>query len=48
MTWIRLALMLDFFVVAHKAARQILSKALQSLDRVKVLLVLKIFLKEDS
>ena len=45
MTRIRLALMLHFFMVANKAACQTLSKAI---DMVEVLLVLEIFLTEDS
>ena len=50
MTWIRFVLMLYFFMVAHKAACQKLSKAfLKSMKTlVEVLLVLKIFLTEDS
>ena len=48
--WIRLVLMLYFFVVAHKAACQTLLKAfLKSYeDRIEVSLVLDICPKEDS
>ena len=45
MTRIRFALMLYFFMVAHKAACQTLLKAF--LKSMKVLLVLEIFLTED-
>ena len=49
MTRIRLALMLYFFMVAHKAACQTLKKAfLKSMKTVEDLLVLDIFLIEDS
>ena len=49
MTRIRLALMLFFIIVAYKAACQIVSKAfLKSMKTVEVLLVLQIFLTEDS
>ena len=49
MTWIRLVLMLYFFMVAHKAACQTLSKAfLVYEDMVEVLLVLEIFLTENA
>ena len=45
MTWIKLVLMLYFFMVAHKAACQTLSKALEVYeDMVEVLLVLEIIL----
>ena len=46
MTLIRFVLMLYFFIVAHKAACQTLSKALLEVceDMVEVLLVLEIFL----
>ena len=48
MTWIRLALMLYFFTVVHKAADQTLSKAfLKSMKTVEVLLVLEIFLAQE-
>ena len=48
MTWVRLVLMLYFFMVAHKTACQILSKALEVFeDMVEVLMVLEIFLTED-
>ena len=44
MTWVKLVLMLYFFMVAHKAACQTLSKAfLKSEDMVEALLVLEIF-----
>ena len=45
MTWIKLVLMLYFFMVAHKAACQTLSKAFM---KSKVLLVLELFLTQDS
>ena len=50
MTWIRLVLMLYFFMVAYKAACQTLSKALlKSIkNMVEVLLVLEIFLTENA
>ena len=45
MTWIRFVLMLYFCMVAHKAACQTLSKALEVYeDMVEVLLVLEIIL----
>ena len=46
MTQIRLVLMMYFFMVAHKAACQTLSKGLLEVyeDMVEVLLVLEIFL----
>ena len=45
MTWIRLVLMLYFFMVAHKAAFQTLKGLLEVYeDMVEVLLVLEIFL----
>ena len=47
MTRIRLALMLYFFMLAHIAACQALSKAFYE-DMVEVLLVLEIFITEDS
>ena len=49
MTQIRLVLMMYFFMVAHKAACQTLSKGLLEVyeDMVEVLLVLKIFLTEN-
>ena len=47
MTRIRLVLMLYFFMVDIKAACQTLSKAIYE-DMVEVLLVLEIFLTEDS
>ena len=45
MTWIRFVLMLYFFMVAHKAACQTLSKAIIEVyeDMVEALLVLEIF-----
>ena len=46
MTWIRFVLMLYFFMVAHKAACQTLSKAF--LKSMRVFLVLERFLAEDS
>ena len=50
MTWIRLVLMLYFFMIAHKAACQTLSKAFLEVyeDMVEVLLVLEIFITNDS
>ena len=50
MTQIRLALMSCFFMVAHKAACQTLSKAFFEIyeDMVEVMLVLEMFLTEDS
>ena len=49
MTLIRLALMLYFFIVAHTAACQTLSKAYKVYkDMVEVLLLLEIFITEDS
>ena len=49
MSRIRLMLMLYFFMVANKAACQTLSKAfLVYDDMVEVVLVLEIFLTEDS
>ena len=50
MTRIKLVLMLYFFMAAHKAACQTLSKAFLKVyeDMVEVLLVLEIFLTEDS
>ena len=50
MTWIRFVLMLYFFMVAHKAACQTLSKVLLEVyeDMVEVLLVLEIFLTENA
>ena len=50
MTWIRFVLMLYFFMVAHKAAYQNPVKCLLEVyeDMVEVLLVLEIFLTEDS
>ena len=49
MTWIRFVLMLYFFMVAHKAAGQTLSKAfLKFEDMVEVLLVLEIFLTQNA
>ena len=50
MTRIRLALMSYFFIVAHKAACQNPVKGLLEVyeDMIEVLLVLKIFLTEDS
>ena len=51
-TRIRLVLMLYFLMVAHKAACQTLSKAFLNTevyeDMVEVLLMLEIFLTEDS
>ena len=46
MTWIRFVLMLYFFMVAHQAACQTLSKAIIEVyeDMVEALLVLEIFL----
>ena len=45
----KVLLMLYFFMVAHKAACQTLSKAfLKSMKTVEVLLVLEIFFSEDS
>ena len=48
MTWIRLVLMLYFFMVAHKAA--CLVKGLLEVfeDMVEVLLVLETFLTENA
>ena len=43
MTWIRFVLMLYFFMVAHKAACHEVYE-----DMVEILLVLEIFLTEDS
>ena len=50
MTWMRLALMLHFFMVAHKAACQTLSQAffLVYEDVVEVLLVLERFMIKGS
>ena len=57
MTWIRLALMLYFFIVAHIAAYGCPENCMQNPveglleayeDMVDVLLVLEIFLIEDS
>ena len=52
MTRTGLVLMLYFFIVAHKAACQTLSKAFLNTevyeDMVEVLLMLKIFLTKDS
>ena len=48
MTPIKLALMLYFFMVAHKAACQTLSKTLKSIKTEEVLPVLEIFLSKDS
>ena len=52
MTQIGFVLMLYFFMVAHKAACQTLSKAFLNTevyeDMVEVLLMLEIFLTEDS
>ena len=50
MTRMRLALMLYFFMFALKAACQTLSKAILEVyeDMIEVLLVLEIFLTEDS
>ena len=50
MTQIRLALMSCFFMVAHKAACQTLSKAFFEIyeDMVEIMLVLEMFLTEDS
>ena len=50
MTRIRLVPMLYFFMVAHKAACQTLSKAFFEVyeDMVEVLLVLEIFLTENA
>ena len=49
MTWIRFVLMLYFFMVAHKAACQTLSKAfLKSMNMVEVFLVLEIFLTVNA
>ena len=50
MTWIRFVLMLYFFMVAHKAACQTLSKAFFEVyeNMVEVLLVLEIFLTENA
>ena len=50
MTQIRLALMLHFFMVAHKAACQTLSKAFFEIyeDMEEIMLVLEMFLTEDS
>ena len=50
MTWIWLVLMLYFFMVAHRAACQTLSKAVIEVyeDMVEVLLVLEIFLTENA
>ena len=50
MTRIRLALMLFFFMVAHSAACQTLSKAFLKIyeDMVEVLLVSEILFTEDS
>ena len=49
MTRIRLALMLYFFMVAHKAACQTLKKAfLKSMKTVEDLLMLEIFFRENS
>ena len=49
MTWIRFVPMLYFFMVAHKAACQILSKGLLEVyeNMVEILVVLEIFLTED-
>ena len=48
MTWIRFVLMLYFFMVAHKATCQTMSKAfLKSMKTVEVLLVLEIFLAQE-
>ena len=50
MTWIKFVLMLYFFMFALKAACQTLSKAILEVyeDMIEVLLVLEIFLTEDS
>ena len=50
MTQIRLALMSCFFMVAHKAACQTLSKAFFEIyeDMVEILLVLDLFFREVS
>ena len=50
MARIRLVLVLYFFMAAHKAACQTLSKAFLKVyeDMVEVLLVLEIFLREDQ
>ena len=50
MTWIRLVLMLYFFMVAYRAACQTLLKAVIEVyeDMVEVLLVLEIFLTENA
>ena len=50
MTQIRLVLMMYFFMVAHKAACQTLSKGLLEVyeDMVEVLLVLKMLFSKDS
>ena len=50
MTRIRLVLMFHFFMVAHKAACQTLSKGSLKVyeDMLEVLLVPEIFLTEDS
>ena len=50
MTWIRLVLMLFFFMVAHKAACKNPVEGLLEVyeDMVEVLLVLEIFLTENA
>ena len=50
MTWIRLVLMLYFFTVAHKAAcpNPVVGLLEVYEDMVETLLVLEIFLTEDS
>ena len=49
MTWIRFVLKLYFFMVAHRAACQTLSKAPEVYEnRVEVLLALEIFLTKNA